>query len=207
MGAIVTSPNFQQVPATQLGTDAGYTHPASTRASRGGIPMAFQITSPYNNRRLLLPHALVLHVNPSSFSENSTQRVERIQTRGGYVEQHWGEDLTELQASGSTGAFMNVRTGLASVVRQNTIAWDRFQDLYDLYHNNGSLYDPSSTVVLQGNVMLMYDRGTYLGVFTSFSIEETADTPFVFNLSWNFKVTETLNQVASSGLVPVLGGA
>jgi hypothetical protein len=196
---VITSPNFQSMPGTQLGLDTGYWHPANNRATRGGIPMAFQVTSPYNRRRLLLPHALVLHVNPSSFAENSTQRVERIQTRGGYVEQHWGADLTEIQCSGSTGAFMNVRTGLSSVVRQQTIAWDRFQDLQDLYHNNGSLYDPSGTVVLQGALMLMYDRGTYIGVFTSFSVEETADAPFAFSLNWTFKVTETIQQVSDQG--------
>lgn len=184
------------MPAVQLGRETGYTHPADTRAKRGGIPMAFQITSPYDRRKVLLPHALVLHINPASFAENSTQRVERIQTRGGYVEQHWGVDLTDLQASGSTGAFVNIRTGLSSAVRQQTIAWDRYQDLQDLYHNNGSLYDPSGTVVLQGEVMLMYDRGTYIGHFSNFSAEETADSPFAFSLSWGFKVTETIIQVS-----------
>jgi hypothetical protein len=51
--------------------------------------------------------------------------------------------------------------------------------------------------------MLLYDRGTYLGVFTSFSVEETADSPFAFNLSWSFKVKETIQQV--SGYTPVKG--
>lgn len=175
--------------------DPGYRHPATQR--RGVIPMAFQITSPLNNRMCLLPHALVLHVNPASFDESPTKKVERIQTRGGFVEQHWGDELTEISADGSTGAFMNLQTGLSSLDRQRTIAWDRYRDLLDLYYNNGSVYDPFGNIVLQGNLMLMYDKGTYLGTFRSFSVEETGDAPFVFKLSWSFKVEETILKIPS----------
>ncbi len=159
------------------------------------IPMAFQITSPFNSRVVLLPHALVMHVNPQNYSENHTKKVERIQTRGGFVEQHWGDELTEITGDGSTGAFMNINTGLTSVLRQRTIAWDRYRDLHDLYHNNGSLYDPFGNIVLQGNVMLMYDRGTYLGYFQTFEVEEADDQPFSFRISWSFKVQEEIMKI------------
>lgn len=171
--------------------DTGYTHPASTRKGRF-IPMAFQVTSPLNRRMALLPHALVLHTNPTTFSENPTKKIERFQTRGGFVEQHWGDELTEISGDSSTGAFMNLQTGTSSVNRQRTIAWDRYRDLLDLYYNNGSVYDPFGNIVLQGNLMLMYDKGTYIGYFTNFSVEETGDSPFTFNLSWTFKVEETI---------------
>lgn len=167
-----------------------YTHGLEKRQSF--IPVAFQITSPYNNRRCLLPHALVMHVNPQTWSESHNQKIERIQTRGGFVEQHWGTELTEVNADGSTGAFMNIYTGLSSVLRHRTIAWDRFRDLYDLYRNNGSVYDPFGNIVLQGNVMLMYDRGTYIGYFNKFDVEETDDQPFAFKVSWSFKVQEEI---------------
>src|SRR5271165_2577123 len=138
-----------------------YSHGLASRQTF--IPVSFQITSPFSNRRVLLPHALVMHVNPQNISEQHTKKVERIQTRGGWVEQHWGDELTEISADGSTGAFMNIYTGLTSLLRQQTIAWDRYRDLLDLFRNNGSLYDPFGAVVLQGSVMLMYDRGTYNG--------------------------------------------
>jgi hypothetical protein len=175
-----------------------YPHPVEKRS--GTIPMAFQITSPFNRNTLLLPHALVLHVNPSSLDENFQQRVERIQTRGGWVEQHWGSDLTEISASASTGAFMNVYTGLTSVLRQRTIAWDRYRDLYDLFNNDGALYDPYGNIVLKGNILLMYDRGNFLGSFRSFDMEETDDAPFAFKLGWSFKVERTLLMVAPQSL-------
>src|SRR5574338_140458 len=129
------NPDFDkvEVPSTQ----PNYTHGLGRRQSF--IPVAFQVTSPFDSRRVLLPHALVMHVNPATWSVNYSKKVERIQTRGGFVEQHWGDELTEINADGSTGAFMNIYTGLSSVLRHRTIAWDRYRDLHDLYRNNGSV--------------------------------------------------------------------
>jgi hypothetical protein len=187
------NPDFSEVlnvPSNEI----PYEHPAAGRRNKP-IAMAFQVTSPFSRTRVLLPHTLVLHVNPQSLSEGYVQKVERIQTRGGWVEQHWGQDLIEITADGSTGAFMHIQTGLSSVLRQRTIAWDRYRDLHDLYLNNGSLYDPFGNIVLQGHIMLMYDRGTYLGHFRSFEVEETDDSPFAFRLNWSFKVEHTIMSV------------
>lgn len=159
------------------------------------VPMAFQVTSPFEHRLALLPTALVMHVNPSNLSMNYTKKVERIQTRGGFVEQHWGDDLDEISADGSTGGFMNIRTGLAAVMRRRTIQYSRFRDLYDLYRNNGSVHDPYGNIVLQGAIMLMWDRGTYIGTFRQFEVEETDDSPYAFKLSWTFKVEDTILQL------------
>lgn len=170
-----------------------YVHGADTR--RHFIPMAFQVTSPYDETKALLPHALISHVNPSSFAETFNKKVERAPTRGGYVEWHWGDDLTEVSAEQSTGAFVNLYTGLSSLLRQRTIAWDRYRDLYDLYRNNGSLYKPDGAIVRQGWILLMYDRGTYVGTFRNFSVEETDESPFAFRLSWTFKVERIIQQI------------
>jgi len=182
------NPDFQ--PLTGPSTEVNYIHGAEKRQSF--IPLAFQVTSPFDRRRALLPHALVMHVNPANLSENFNKKIEKIQTRGGWVEQHWFDELTDMSADGSTGAFVNIYTGLTSVLRQRTIAWDRYRDLYDLFHNNGSVYDPYGAIVLQGNIMLLYDRGIYIGTFRSFDVDETDDSPFAFKISWTFKVEETI---------------
>ena len=182
--------NFSPIPTPG---PPNYVHGADTRSHY--IPLAFQITSPYDYHKALLPHALIMHVNPSSFAESFNKKLERIQTLGGFVEQHWGDDLSEISGDQSTGAFINLYTGLSSVLRQRTIAWDRYQDLYDLFRNNGSVYDPYGTIVLQGWVLLIYDRGTFVGTFRSFSMEETDDSPFAFKLSWSFKVETILQQI------------
>lgn len=187
------NPNFQRV--STPGTDTGYLHPLERK--KGGIPLAFQITSPFDKRKVLLPHALVMHVNPANLSETNNKKIERFQTRGGWVEQHWGDELVELSADGSTGAFVNLYTGLSSVLRQRTIAWDRYRDLYDLYHNNGSLYDPFGNLVLSGHILLMFDRGTFIGRFRSFDVQETDSSPFAFTMSWTFKIEETILQMSA----------
>jgi hypothetical protein len=187
------NPDFQPVEVADYNTN--YPHPAEVR--KGAIPLAFQVTSPFDKRRVLMPHALVLHVNPTSLQETHNQKKEVIQTRGGFVEQHWGHDLVELSADQSTGAFMNIYTGLTSVLRQRTIAWDRYRDLHDLFLNNGSVYDPFGNIVLQGHIMLMYDRGTFVGTFRSFDVDESDDSPFAFALSWSFKIEQTILSVSA----------
>jgi len=52
--------------------------------------------------------------------------------------------------------------------------------------------------VLQGYIMLLYDRGTYLGTFRSFNFEETDDSPFAFSLNWEFKVEKTILKVPTA---------
>jgi hypothetical protein len=175
---------------------ASYEHSADSR--RNYLPLAFQVVSPFDETKALMPHALLAHVNPQSFAETHSKKVERIQTRGGFVEQHWGDELSEISVDQSTGAFVNLYTGLSSLLRQRTIAWDRYRDLYELFHNNGLVYDPFGNVVLQGWIMLMYDRGTYLGSFRTFSVEETDESPFAFKMSWSFKVEKTLHKIPLS---------
>jgi hypothetical protein len=190
---LIPSANRDFAPNPSPTTAPIYTHPANIRS--GAIPMAFQITSPMNVLEALLPHALVMHVNPANFNETYTKKIERFQTRGGWVEQHWGDELSEIQADGSTSAFINLYSGTSSLLRDQTIAWDRQRDLHDLYRNNGDVYDPYGNIVLRGNVLLMYDRGQYVGYFSNFEIEETDSSPFTFNLSWSFKVEEIIAQI------------
>lgn len=194
--AYIRSANQAQLPPLFSPSYQAYQHSTDTR--RNYLPLVFQVTSPYDHNKALMPHALVSHVNPSSISETHNKRIERIQTRGGFVEQHWGDELSEISVEQSTGAFLNLYTGLSSVLRQRTIAWDRYRDLYDLYRNNGSVYDPFGAIVLQGSIMLMYDRGVYVGTFRNFSVEETDDKPFTFKLSWTFKVEHTYQTVPYS---------
>lgn len=194
------NPDFAAIPVPGKPV---YRHPVDERDPLRGdipIPMAFQVTSPYDRNQVLLPHALVLHINPMSLQETHNQKKEVFQTRGGFVEQHWGQDLMEMSADQSTGAFMNIKTGLTSVLRQRTIAWDRFRDLHDLFRNNGSVHDPFGNIVAQGKILLMYDRGLYYGTFRSFEYTETEESPFAFKLTWSFKVEDTVMSIADDSV-------
>ena len=177
-------------------TTPHYLHGLEARKSF--IPLAFQVVSPFDYRVALLPHALVMHINPSTLSEQHSKKIERVQTLGGWVEFHWGDNLSDISADGSTGSFLNIQTGLSSFNPRETIAHSRFRDLSDLYHHDGSVYDPYGNIVLQGNIMLMYDRGIYIGSFRNFSFEISDAAPYNLTYSWTFKVEHTIMSIPGS---------
>lgn len=138
---------------------------------------------------------LLLHVNPTNWAEAYRKIINRDYTRGGYVEYHWGEELDTITCQASTGAFMSPATGLASLNRRATIAWQRFDDLFSLYRMNGNIYDANGSTVFHGGIRIHYDGGTYTGYFTSFTYTEAADSPFKFEMNWTFKVDEQLREI------------
>jgi hypothetical protein len=157
---------------------------------RRGRPLLFQIISP-NSRKPLLPFLLALHVNPESLEERFTKSKNVVMTYGGYVEFNWPDDLDALSASGSTGAFLGPLGGLTTQFRKETIAWERQQDLLELFHHNGMIFDANGRPILRGAVQMIYDRGIYEGFFTSFTVTEDDEHPFSFTIDWEFKVEVT----------------
>ena len=158
----------------------------------GRRPVIFDILGP-DHETSILPEEwkLVLHINPLSLSLKFKRKVERIQTKGGFVEQHWGDDLSGLDLEMNTGAFMRLYTGVTSVTspvvaggsRRETLAYDSYLDMLALFHHNGSVYDVSGQVVLQGIIKVTFDGGVYLGHFNSFIVNQSADAPFNFTMS------------------------
>lgn len=169
------------------------------------VPVSFGILLP-DRSDLLSDYVLVSHVNPSSLDERMSQKIERIQTKGGWVEQHWGEELDEISASQTTGAFFDLSHGLTgeAIFRRNTIAYDRFHDLIELYRNNGSIYNSGGQILFQGRVVVNYasqDRmeKRYEGYFINFEVSEE-EKPWSFSLSWSFKVITGDTFVGYQGL-------
>ena len=125
-----------------------------------------------------------------------TRRVERIQTKGGFVEQHWGDDTSTIHFDMATGGFMRLYTGLSAITspsetggtRRETLAFDSYLDMLAMFHNNGSIYDAAGQVTLQGIIKITFDEGVYLGWFNGFSVAETTDKPFQFSLTASFDV-------------------
>jgi hypothetical protein len=163
----------------------------------GRRPVIFDILGP-DYETSLLPEGLkmVLFVNPNTLSIKYTRTVERTQTRGGFVEQHWGDGAQTIDLAASTGGFMRLYTGLTNVTspattggsRRESLAYDSYLDLLALFHNNGSVYDAEGRVALQGIIKITFDAGVYLGWFNSFTVEETADNPYRFSLSGSLDI-------------------
>lgn len=162
----------------------------------GKRPVVFDILGPDWTTSLLPDHLkMVLHVNPSSLAIQYNRQVERIQTRGGFVEQHWGDATSEITIEQATGGFMRLYSGLSNVTnpayggtRRETIAYDKYLDMLALFHHNGSVYDTRGNIVLQGIVKMTFDGGVYLGWFNSFTVTESAEKPYQFTLSTAFTV-------------------
>lgn len=169
---------------------------------RRGRPVLFQISAP-GSLQPLFPFMLALHTNPGSLEERMTKTKNVIPTYGGFVEFVWPDELTTLSASHSTGAFITPDSGLSAgsdklneqgrlFSRKNSMAWERQEDLLEVFHNNGVVFDSNGLPAIRGKVMMIYDRGIFFGHFTTFQVEENDEKPWTFDLSWEFRAEQTL---------------
>jgi hypothetical protein len=204
----------QSRPLLQGAFPAGENEAESREGKR---PVIFDVMGP-DYETSLLPDGfkLVLFVNPSSLSIKYARVVERMQTRSGFVEQHWGDGAQGLDIEASTGGFMRLYSGLSNVTspsstggsRRETLAYDSYLDMLALFHNNGSIYDYAGQVALQGIIKVTFDGGVYRGWFNQFSVTESAESPYRFTMSTSmeisdevqvWKTTVPFNRVQSGG--------
>jgi len=175
-----------------------FSGPDDEASGRGVRPVIFDILGP-DKETSLLPDGvkLVLHVNPKTMAVKYQRKVERIQTRGGFVEQHWGDDTQSISFENATGAFMRLYSGLSNVTnpayggtRQETLAYDAYLDMLAMFHNNASIYDSFGRVALQGYIKITFDGGVFLGWFDTFTVTENADQPYQFAFTMEFTVAK-----------------
>ena len=167
---------------------------------------------------------LVLAVNPSSLNLSETHNIVRSKTRGAYVEEHWGKELSEISASGSTLGFYSIADSVTTFspqvpfandtddflesrkrpekvltigdARRDTIAYRNLLAMVDVFRNNGAEYAFDGSPVNWPGVNMVFDNGSYDGWFTSLSIEEGVDMPFRFEYSFSFQVRKTVYRLA-----------
>jgi hypothetical protein len=177
--------------------------------ARKGRPMLFQVLAP-QTLDPLFSVLLALHINPDTFEERMAKSKTVVQTYGGFVEFVWPDELDTLSASGSTGAFFSPDTGLTvgsdsvsarttgiSSGRRGTMAWERQEDLLELFRSNGCVYNSVGQPLLRGRILLIFDRGAYIGHFSTFEVAEEEAKQFTFQLSWEFKVESALWRIPS----------
>lgn len=177
--------------------------------SLGVRPVVFDILAP-DHETSILPegYKLVLHVNPRTMSINNEKTIERIQTKGGFVEQHWGEGARTIDFNMATGGFMRLYSGLSNITggtgsldvggtRRETIAYDKYLDLLALFHSNGGIYDMTGKLVFQGIIQITFDGGIFQGYFSGFSITESAEKPYAFEITTQFTVAKEVQRFRS----------
>jgi hypothetical protein len=78
--------------------------------------------------RWLVPEQPIvqMYVNPQNFKVDYKKHLSKVRTKGGYTIQYWGEELTSLNLSGTTGT-----SGIEGI-----------NVLYDIYRNEQLMFDP-----------------------------------------------------------------
>ena len=159
------------------------------------------------NRMVRTP-PLTLLVNPQSLTVTRTKKQSYSErSRFGFIFDAWGMEQTRLNVVGKTGAFytgtrftdsdvpQNFRgsggaargrvsqttavSGVQSVSRQDSAAWQNLQALLAFYRNNGYIYDllgGSEAHLWIGSIAIDYDQWTWIGHFESFSYGLTEQT-------------------------------
>lgn len=169
-------------------------------SENGTRPVIFDVVD--TDGESILPEGvrLVLKVNPTSMSIKYAQTINRIQTRGGFVEQHWGDAESNIDFEMVTGYFMRVYVGtisntdpsLSGVTRRETLGYDSYLDMLALFHNNGSVFDANGNIILQGKIKITFDGGVYTGWFSSFNVSEEPEKPYMFTMSASFICDEEI---------------
>jgi len=172
----------------------------------GKKPVVFDILAP-DWETSILPDGMkmVLHVNPQSMAMNYAKTIERTQTRGGYVEQHWGDAAKTIDFNIATGGFMRLYSGLSNVTggpgaidtkgnRRETISHDKYLDMLALYLNGASITDTTGKTVFQGIIKITFDGGIYLGWFSNFNVTEDSSKPYQFSVTANFLIAEEVQR-------------
>jgi len=196
---------------------SAFSGPDEEAQGRGRRPVIFDILAPDQETSLLNLKEdgwgdlrLVLHVNPRSMQFSYAKQTQRVRTRGGYVEYHWGDAAESINFEAATGGFMRMFTGLSNVTgfggaaqgRRETIAYDKYLDLLALFHNNGAIYDAFGNIAVQGFIKLTFDGGIHIGWFDGpFVVTEEATKPYQFNLTGRFIIDREIMRFRTANLI------
>jgi len=152
------------------------------------------VINPLDRKEVIVP-TIELHISPTSLTFSYRKNITRSRTRGGFVEEHFGDELDTLQVNASTGGFFSLINGVNISQRSKTLAMINFQEILSLYRNNACVYNDKGIVISQGFISISWDKYVFTGQFVNFSWEEVAEKPFNYNFNFNFEVHRTTVEV------------
>lgn len=139
--------------------------------------------------------SITMHVSPRNLNFQYKKIIHREKTRGGWFEQHWGDELDVISVESSTGSFQVLGLGLTVSNRHQSLSRIKFQEVFYLFKNNACVYDTDGNILSQGEVYLDYDGFKNWGQFESFSWSEVADSPYKWDFTFNFQVTRSVRNL------------
>lgn len=157
-----------------------------------------------------------MYINPQNFDVRDTKQISYNRTKGGYVVQYWGQNLSELSLRGTTGSSgvqgINVLYDIYNAENRAfelvaaTQANDLVQSLSDsnlgengfgevvttyaqVLRDRNFILRPS-LAALATSILLFYQGIQYKGFFTSFNVTESTQNLGLFDYDMTFISTE-----------------
>jgi hypothetical protein len=158
----------------------------------------------YNTRTDTDINKLVLFINPKDLVIGQQQIVSNSYTRRGWVNVAWGNQQATLSASGVSSGFYfyaEGKGGLTNFYRRRTPSFINIMDLMALFKNNGwyflngmtnpSLFKDgwSRVISVMDSIKIEYDGSTYIGSFSTFNLNDIANSPYKMEYSFEFIVS------------------
>jgi hypothetical protein len=140
--------------------------------------------------------SFTLLINPDTWNQSKTNTSPVVYTRKGWMVQMWGPNQDTISSTGKTAVMMTSPTGLDYLTREMSFSYLNFLSLLSAYRNNGYRFeDPLETNALTRVIKTIYgveisfDNQTFMGHFNNFTIDENAETPFVFVYNIEFIIS------------------
>lgn len=142
---------FQQISGTSAQPADGFTTDIApsvsgygTRQSR--ISNGRPSVTTRNIMHWLVPEGPIvqMYMNPQNVSINDRKSLNPQRTKGGFIVQYWGEELTTIKMTGTTGS-----SGIEGI-----------NVLYDIYRNEQLALDPYALFLAASNDASIVDGGT-----------------------------------------------
>lgn len=132
----------------------GFLLPATPESDNNGLPY----TQTTNNKPAQLKRNIItwfipqfgivtMYVNPESISYQNKKLINKDRTKGGYTLQYWGEDLTTINISGTTGS-----SGIEGI-----------NALYEMYRAEQYAFDPQALALSANNASADLNQGLLNG--------------------------------------------
>lgn len=159
--------------------------------------------------------AVQMYINPESLRVSESKQISSTRTKGGFVIQYWGENLTEISLQGTTGSSgvkgINVLRNIYKSENKgfDLVAAQQFQDVQNIKtassdnNNIGDAFANTAAEIqkrnflvrpslasLATNVLLFYQGDQWKGYFTNFSFTESVGKLGLFDYSLTFMAYE-----------------
>lgn len=140
---------------------------------------------------------LIMYTNFTEFSIAYEQILsDGNKGRDGFIVEHWGLQQPRFNASGHIGATYIHKTdelgraagGVTRALRRGSAAYQSFMSLFQIYKNNGAIYNSHNRIATLGSVKIFYDNTIYTGSFETISVTETEDKPFDLSFAFSFVI-------------------